>query len=143
MAQDARRTLEQTQTHLVCVIEDNESLRWLVRIVLEEAGYRVSEAVDGLAGYSLLRDAPEPVIALVDQTLPRMDGCELLQRLASEEQVPARRHAFILVTGSRHHAEHNCGKTSGELDVAAVLKPFTLADLLEAVAAAAARLSAS
>jgi two-component system, chemotaxis family, chemotaxis protein CheY len=141
MVQDARQASE--QMHPVCVIEDNESLRWLVRIALEEAGYRVREAGDGLSGYALLRDAAEPAIALVDQILPRMDGCELLERLAREERAHARRHAFILVTGSEYLAEHDCGKASGELDIAVVLKPFTLTQLLEAVAAAAARLPVS
>jgi CheY-like chemotaxis protein len=97
------QTTAQTQAPLVCIIEDDGAIREAVRTLLEDEGYRVTEAPDGLAGYAARRDAPEPMVALVDHKLPAMDGCDLLELIAGDEQLRAR-HAFIFVTASPHRA---------------------------------------
>jgi CheY-like chemotaxis protein len=130
----------QTQTPLVCIIEDEEDIRELLRMLLEEAGYRVTEAADGLAGYTLLRDAAERVIALVDHRLPRLDGCDLLELIAGDERLLVR-HAFIFITGNaRHVVEEDCGEALDELDAQIMAKPFDIDDVIEEVRRAAERL---
>jgi CheY-like chemotaxis protein len=141
MAQTDPQTPAQTPTPLVCIIEDDADLRVIYRMLLGRAGYRVTEAVDGLAGYTLLRDAPERVIALVDYKLPAMDGCDLLELIATDEQLRSR-HAFIMVTATPQYAEQDCGETLDALETPIVPKPFTPPGLLAAVAAAAARIAA-
>ena len=135
--------MEQARTTpLVCLIEDDDGIREVLHMLLEDAGYRVREAADGLAGYALLRDTHEPMVALVDHKLPAMDGCDLLELIANDEQLRTR-HAFIFVTASPQHAEQDCGETLEELDTAVVPKPFDIDDVLDAVAAAVARMAAN
>jgi len=130
----------QKQAPLVCIIDDDPRMRMALRALLQGAGYRVSEAADGLAGYTLLRDAPGPVVALVDYELPAMDGCDLLELIAIDEQLRAL-HAFIMVTGSPQHAQQDCGETLEELDTPVVPKPFDIDEILGVVQQAAARLA--
>lgn len=125
---------------VVCVIEDDEAIRTALRTLLEDEGYRVLEAEDGLAGYELLRSSAAPLIALVDHKLPKMDGCDLLDLAAKDEDLRTR-HEFIFVTASPHHAEDDCGETLEELNIPVVSKPFDIDEVLEPVAAAAHRLS--
>ena len=120
----------------VCVIEDDEAIRAILRVLLEDEGYPVLEAADGLAGYQLLRTSAAPLIALIDHILPKMDGCDLLDLAAKNEDLRAR-HEFIFVTSSPQHAEDDCGETLEELNVPVISKPFDIDEVLEPVAEAA------
>jgi CheY-like chemotaxis protein len=124
----------------VCVTEDDEAIRTALRALLEDEGYRVLEAEDGLAGYELLRSSASPLVALIDHKLPKMDGCDLLD-LAAKDEGLRRRHEFIFVTASPRRAEDDCGEALEELNVPVIPKPFDIDEVLEPVAAAAQRLS--
>lgn len=124
----------------VCVIEDDDAIRAALRFLLEEEGYPVLEAADGLAGYHLLRTSVAPLIAVVDHKLPKMDGCDLLDLAAKDEDL-RERHEFIFVTASPQHAEDDCGETLEELNVPVIPKPFDIDEVLAPVAAAAQRLA--
>jgi CheY-like chemotaxis protein len=140
MAQTPAQSPVHTQAPLICIIDDDSGIRRALRVLLEGAGYRLREAADGLAGYTLLRDAPEPVVALIDYELPALDGCDLLELITTDEQIRTR-HIFIMVTGSPPQVvEEDCGETLNELDAPVMRKPFAIDALLNAVAAAATRL---
>jgi CheY-like chemotaxis protein len=124
------------------VIEDDEAIRDTLRMLLEEAGYPVVEAVDGLAGYRLLKETDRRFIALVDHKMPKMDGCDLLERMEQDETLRAR-HIYIMLSASPTHAEDDCGETLKELAAPLVSKPFSIDEVLDAVADAAQRLGAT
>ena len=66
----------------VLIVEDEESIRSFTRRVLERTGFQVLEAADGRAGLNLFGQyASEIVAVLLDLTMPRMDGQEVLQQL--------------------------------------------------------------
>ncbi len=136
--------LEQTATTgrrpSVCIIEDDGGIREVLRTLLEDDGYQVLEAVDGMAGLAVLRGHPERLVALVDHKLPAMDGCDLLDIVAADEGLRAR-HAFIMVTGNPQQAVEDCGETIDDLDASVVSKPFDIDHVLEAVQHAARRLT--
>lgn len=124
----------------ICVIEDDDAIRETVRALLEDEGYQVIEAADGLSGYHLLCNAAAPLVAVVDHKLPRMDGCDLLELVAQDEELRAR-HAFIFVTASPRRAAEDCGESLEELGAPLVAKPFDIDQLLAPVAEAAQRLT--
>jgi len=68
----------------VFLVEDEESVRELVRVTLVSKGYRVVEAPDGETGLRLA-NAYEGTIDLLitDVVMPGMGGCELAQRVAA------------------------------------------------------------
>ena len=66
----------------VLVIDDEESLRHMLRVILERAGYSVLEAVDGEDGLAVLKAHSEIGIVICDVRMPKLDGLGFLDRLA-------------------------------------------------------------
>src|SRR5262249_55315176 len=67
----------------VLVVDDEESIRRMLRGCLEGAGYRVTVAANGEAGVTAARRAP-PDLALIDLRLGGMDGIAVTRALAQE-----------------------------------------------------------
>jgi CheY-like chemotaxis protein len=66
----------------VLVAEDEEAIAYIFRRFLEDAGYRVSTAADGVEALAIF--GREAIDALVtDARMPRMGGQELIARLRS------------------------------------------------------------
>jgi signal transduction histidine kinase len=66
----------------ILYIEDNAANRVLVRQVLEDVGYTLIEATDGLSGIKMAQEA-RPDLILMDINIPGMDGYEATTRLKS------------------------------------------------------------
>jgi two-component system, NtrC family, response regulator AtoC len=67
----------------ILVVDDDSSLRRVMKIQLEEAGYEVSLASDGDEGWAMLKDV-EPQLVITDLRMPTT-GLELLRRVTREE----------------------------------------------------------
>ena len=66
----------------ILVIDDDSSLRRVMKMQLEEAGYEVSLAADGDEGWKMLREV-EPQLIITDLKMPTT-GLELLARVTQE-----------------------------------------------------------
>jgi two-component system cell cycle sensor histidine kinase/response regulator CckA len=63
------------------LVEDEASVRRFVRTVLQNNGFKVFEAADGIEAMGLLETGPEPIPLLVtDLVMPRMGGDKLAER---------------------------------------------------------------
>src|SRR4029079_15737157 len=69
-------------TPLVLIIDDQETDRYIIRHHLDESGCSIVEAQGGEQGLELARQLRPPLI-LLDLNMPRMDGFEVLARVAS------------------------------------------------------------
>jgi CheY-like chemotaxis protein len=70
---------------LVLVVDDDETVRSYIKAVLERAGLRVFEAIDGLAGLAAWHNlAGAFELVITDIRMPRMRGDELTTRIKSE-----------------------------------------------------------
>ena len=69
----------------VLVIDDEASLRHLLRLILERHGHRVLEAPDGAEGLAVLEANPAVRIVLCDIRMPRMGGMAFLDAVAGRE----------------------------------------------------------
>lgn len=65
----------------IIVIDDSDTVRNQVKLVLDEAGYEVLEAEDGMRGAALIREHPEAALAICDVNMPRMSGLDMLEQL--------------------------------------------------------------
>jgi len=69
----------------VLVVDDDPSIRALIRLFLEGAGYTVAEAGDGRRGMRTLLASPVDLLIL-DIFMPEMDGLEVLQKLREQHR---------------------------------------------------------
>lgn len=76
----------------ILVVDDDSSLRSIMKMQLEEADYEVSLACDGAEAYEIVRET-KPQLVITDLKMPT-SGLELL-RLISGEEVPP---TLIVVT---------------------------------------------
>ncbi|MDR3640610.1 MAG: sigma-54 dependent transcriptional regulator [Humidesulfovibrio sp.] len=72
--------VQQTDQRSALVVDDEPGHRMLVRAVLEDAGWRVTDAASGEAALAML-DRAQPHVALVDMKMPGMDGLTLMREL--------------------------------------------------------------
>jgi two-component system chemotaxis response regulator CheY len=71
----------------ILVVEDDASLRDLLRLHLSAAGYEVQTAEDGIAaGYKVLKAPPDLIIT--DVNMPNMDGFEFVAALKADKSLP-------------------------------------------------------
>jgi two-component system cell cycle sensor histidine kinase/response regulator CckA len=68
----------------VMVVDDEPIVRRMTARLIQEAGYSVHEATDGLEALEFVQAAPELLDVVVsDVVMPRLDGVGLVQRIAS------------------------------------------------------------
>ena len=72
---------------MILVIEDEKSLRNIIKAFLEDAEYRVILAADGMEGIERFRKN-KPDLVLLDLMLPKIDGFAVCEILRKESQVP-------------------------------------------------------
>lgn len=121
----------------VLVVEDDDDTREVLRLLLEDDGYRVREARDGAEGLGALRASRESLVVVVDWWMPLMDG---LQMLGAAAKLPhGRRHRYVLLSATYDPRELERRGLPALLDVTVMRKPFHVEDLLAEVAFQAAR----
>ena len=79
--------------HKILLVEDNEMNRDMLSRRLDDRGYQVILATDGVQGLSLAR-SEQPDLVVMDLSLPEMDGWEVIRRLKTE---PNTQHIPIMV----------------------------------------------
>ena len=108
----------------VLIVEDDANLRIVIRMVLERAGYEISEARHGVAALeSIAEEMPDLVIA--DMTMPVMGGVELIDRIQSNPATASL--PIVLLSGLQ------VDSAVSRLVDAVVLKPFEPADLIASI----------
>lgn len=108
----------------ILIIEDEEAISNLIRMSLTNAGYECVCALDGLAGADLL-EVQEFDLVLLDIMLPKVDGYELMEYIASLG-TPA-----IFLTARASVADRVRGLKMGAEDY--LPKPFEIVELLARV----------
>jgi CheY-like chemotaxis protein len=120
----------------VLLVEDDQDIRDTLRMALEDEGYVVSVAEDGIEALNLLRRSVESLVVTLDLRMPRLNGDALLRHLSKREHLPAQ-HTYLLVTANRELLSAASLRLLKRMDVPVVSKPFDLNDLLDLVAHAA------
>jgi CheY-like chemotaxis protein len=115
-------------THIL-VIDDELSIRTLIRQVLEDEGYHISEADDGEQGLIMLRNTPVDLI-VTDIFMPNKEGIETIRTM--RQQFPHIKILAISGGGTRMMSDTlPAARQFGAHHTLA--KPFTPEELLDAV----------
>jgi DNA-binding response OmpR family regulator len=119
---------------LVLVADDDPDILTLVALRLERSGFDVVLARDGEQALATALER-EPDIALLDVTMPKLDGYEVTARLRDNQ---ATRHMpVILLTARVQEADIARGLEAGADDY--VKKPFSTQELRDRIQAALGR----
>lgn len=114
----------------ILVIDDEASLRQMIRRALETEGHEVVEAGDGATALRVIAETPIDLV-ITDVYMPNMDGIEFTIRLA--QQTP--RPGLIAMSGGGFMEKGSLLETARRLGAAATLaKPFSVQELLETTA---------
>jgi len=122
-------------THQILVIDDEDTLRYFLRLHLQEQGYQVAEAADGQTALRLINKNKFD-LALVDLRLADMDGLDIVRHLRKVSPPTS----VIILTAHATLDSAIEALRQGAHDY--LTKPFETAELLTSVADGIARQAA-
>jgi CheY-like chemotaxis protein len=109
----------------VLIIEDDEDIAEVIRMVLEKEGYDVELAENGRAGLEALAPGrPLPAAILLDLMMPTMNGFAFREAQLADPRIAA--VPVVMMTADSHVME----KTERIRPLAALAKPFDVEDLV-------------
>lgn len=110
---------------VITVVEDDESIRELLRYYFRSVGYQVRAYESGEALFAGEAGQAPPALYILDLMLPGMDGLEILRRIRSAPrggEIPV-----ILLTARTAEVDRVTGLETGADDY--VVKPFGILEL--------------
>ena len=109
-------------TGRVALVDDEENIRETVGYALRKNGYRVDTYADGQEAWDVF-EGTLPDVAILDITMPRMDGLELCRRLRGQsDQLP-----ILFLTSRDEEFDRVLGLELGADDY--LCKPFSMREL--------------
>ncbi|MBK1722870.1 response regulator [Thiocystis violacea] len=112
----------------ILTVDDSPSIRQMVSFTLKDAGYSVSEAVDGQDGLDKARSGSFNLI-FTDQNMPRMDGLTLIKQLRAMPQYKTT--PILMLTTESSDAMKSQGRAAGATGW--LVKPFDPQKLMDVV----------
>jgi two-component system, OmpR family, response regulator ResD len=111
---------------MILIVDDNDDVRSVLAMLLEEEGYSVDEAVDGEAALERALDRDVSLIVL-DVAMPRRNGpafCRAYRERGGQAPI-------VLVTAAREEAVAVAMASCGAVDYLA--KPFEIEQALDMI----------
>lgn len=116
---------------LVYILDDEEAVCELLRIVLESRGYSVATADDGEKGLKMIEEK-KPDILVVDLKMPKLNGYELISRLKLNPELAD--IPIIVITSITSESERSDEEWREKMDVQDFIsKPFEPLELVERI----------
>jgi chemosensory pili system protein ChpA (sensor histidine kinase/response regulator) len=130
-AAEARSQARTQRRSRVLVVDDSMSVRRAVATLLEDQGYEIAQARDGLEAVKSM-EAARPDVLITDLEMPNMNGLELTAHVRSRSELASL--PVIMITSRSMDKHRRQAMTSG-VDVY-LTKPYTDQELLQHVATA-------
>ena len=112
----------------ILVVDDEREIRNILRLLLETAGYVVSEAADGVAAVDAVRSDSGIDLCIMDVMMPRISGIEATKRIREFSPVP-----ILFLTAKSLDSDKEEAYSRGGDDY--LVKPFSSRELLMKVEA--------
>jgi two-component system sensor histidine kinase and response regulator WspE len=97
----ATQSMRQTARKSILVVDDSLTVREVERKLLQNNGYSVTTAVDGMDGWNTLLKADFDLV-ITDIDMPRMNGFELVRRIKAD---PKRRDIPVMIVSYKDREE--------------------------------------
>jgi two-component system, chemotaxis family, chemotaxis protein CheY len=113
----------------IMTVDDSSTVRQMLSFTLEDAGYEVLEAIDGVDAMSKLAAGEKVDMLITDLNMPKMDGIELIRSVRKD---PANRFIpIIMLTTEAQESKRQEGKSAGASGW--IVKPFKPQQVLAVV----------
>jgi two-component system, OmpR family, alkaline phosphatase synthesis response regulator PhoP len=112
----------------VLVVDDEQSILTLLKYNLEQAGFEVLTAMDGIEGKQLA-ETMQPDIMILDLMLPKMDGMEVCKQLRQQKIMTP----ILMLTAKDDEFDKILGLELGADDY--MIKPFSPREVIARVKA--------
>ncbi|MGI6657666.1 MAG: response regulator [Desulfobulbus sp.] len=92
----------------ILLVDDDEGIQLLYREELEDEGYLVDSARNGIEGLKQFRDNP-PDLVVLDINMPEMNGIEVLRQMKAErDSVP------VILSSAYHEYKQDLGSWASD-----------------------------
>jgi signal transduction histidine kinase len=121
-------TSQSSRSGKILVVDDSPDNVFLIKTILEEEGYTISTAENGISALAELKASPCDLV-LLDLMMPGMDGYEVTKHIRGEMKLP-QYIPILLITA------HDAPNVAHGLDLGAddfIRKPVTVDELLARV----------
>ncbi|MEM5529495.1 phosphate regulon transcriptional regulator PhoB [Gammaproteobacteria bacterium AS21] len=109
----------------ILIVDDEASIRQMIAVALEMAGFQCSEADNAQTAHQMIIDK-KPDMVLLDWMMPKVSGIELARRLRSDEQTADIPIIMLTARDGEDHKVH--GLEAGIDDY--ITKPFSPRELV-------------
>jgi DNA-binding NtrC family response regulator len=106
----------------ILVVDDEETLRYVLYQALSKFGYRITLAASGEEALGVFNPGSYDIV-IIDLKLPKMDGLELMQNIREKDPEVA----FLVMTGYPNLESAIDSSIQGVYDY--MIKPFPLGDI--------------
>ncbi len=114
----------------VLLIDDNQDIRDLMRMMLEREGIFVYEGEDGASGLAKAREV-KPDLILLDVMMPGLSGFQVLEQLRNEKDNHLREVPILMITAKSQSEDVDRALSLGATGY--IVKPFRQAKFIEKV----------
>jgi len=112
----------------IMVVDDEPELITILRDILEQNGYRVISAYDGLQVFDVLKNH-KPDLILLDIEMPQMNGLEVLARLKGDRETSSIPVFFLTAQDETEDLVAGYETGAGYY----ITKPFTRTQLMNSI----------
>ncbi len=113
----------------ILIVDDSATVRQQVGQALQQAGFEVIEAVDGVHGAEIIGCTPDIAVVICDVNMPRMNGIDMVHQV---KQDPTNASLpIVMLTTEGQPALIKKAKEAGAKGW--IIKPFKAVQLIAAV----------
>jgi two-component system, chemotaxis family, chemotaxis protein CheY len=119
---------------VILTVDDSRTMRDMLNLALVDAGFRVTQAVDGVHGLEVLREQETPHVIVTDINMPKLDGfgfIEAVRRDGRFRAIPI----LVLTTESDVEKKNRARKAGATGWIVKPFDPFKLVEAIRRVAA--------
>ena len=112
----------------ILIVDDEIEIRKVLRLLLENAGYEITEAADGARAVEVLMEDPGIDLCIMDIMMPGMSGVEATKKIREFSTIPV-----LFLTARSLESDKAAAYSGGGDDY--LVKPFSSRELLMKVEA--------
>jgi two-component system chemotaxis response regulator CheY len=114
---------------VILTVDDSRTMRDMLNLALVNAGYRVTQAVDGMHGLEMLREETMPDVIVTDINMPKLDGFGFIEAVRKDARLRA--IPILVLTTENDVEKKNRARQAGATGW--IVKPFDPLKLVEAI----------